>query len=279
MPPTFAPKTADILLDEARVLFTRHFPGHPLVFVERLIAAVTDMFEGRYLDYSQVDLKYHDFDHSLQASSCFLAMLDGRQQAGAKPAFSAREAELGLTAILMHDTGYLHLRSDKDGTGAKYTYTHVLRSCAITASFLPRMGLTAEELDLVVVAIRCTGPSSQVSRLHFPGESAKVIGCMVATADYLGQMAARDYPSDLALLYAEFEESDDFTHVPREKRMFRSAMDLAQRTPAFWDRVVLPKLDSDFLGVYRFLQGADGVNPYIAAINHNLARIRAGELS
>ena len=36
--------------------------------------------------------------------------------------------EFGMLAILMHDTGYLKKRGDNEGTGAKYTLTHVDRS-------------------------------------------------------------------------------------------------------------------------------------------------------
>ena len=125
-------------------------------------------------------------------------------------------------------------------------------------------------------AINCTGPTKQISRLHFQDEVERVIGCALATSDYLGQMAAEDYPDELEILFHEFQESDDFIHLPLAKRMFKSASDLAQRTPDFWTHFVLPKLENDFQGVYRFL--ADpyprGPNAYLEAVERNIAVIR-----
>jgi hypothetical protein len=112
-----------------------------------------------------------------------------------------------------------------------------------------------------------------VQRFHTPEE--QFLACAVASADYLAQMAADDYPSELDLLYAEFTESDDFAGVPPGRRAFKSAADLAARTPKFWIKVVRPKIDKDFLGVHQYLETPDGTNPWIEAIERNLARISA----
>jgi hypothetical protein len=93
---------------------------------------------------------------------------------------------------------------------------------------------------------------------------------MVATADYLAQMSASDYPDELGLLFAEFAESDAFLGLPSSKRIFNSPEQLVAGTSAFWAKVVRPKLEHDFLGVYRFLTLPDGSNPYIDAVEHNL---------
>lgn len=233
------------------------------------------MFAGRFGDFLPIDLGYHDFQHTLQATCCMAEILAGRHTAGITPLIGSRQFELGIAAVLLHDTGYLKTRSDRSGTGAKYTYTHVLRSCAVAASYLPTLGVTLGELDTVLGAIRCTGPTSNIQRIQFPDEIDKLIGCCLASADYLAQMAASDYPDELPLLYREFEESDDFLGVPRSKRVFQSVDDLIRRTPAFWRKVVEPKLRDDFLGVYRFLARPypDGPNPYLNAVEHNIAII------
>jgi hypothetical protein len=179
--------------------------------------------------------------------------------------------------VLLHDTGYLKLRSDTAGTGAKYTYTHVLRSCAVAATYLPTRGFTMEDLDVVLGAIRCTGPTSNIGRLHFKSDSDRLIGCCVATADYLGQMAADDYPEELPLLFREFCESDDYLHVPAERKQFKSVDEMIVKTPAFWRKLVLPKLENEFESVYKYLARPypDGPNPYLDAIERNLVRIQS----
>ena len=50
-----------------------------------------------------------------------------------EPKLNPRLFELAVAAVLLHDSGYLKLRSDNVGTGAKYTYCHVLRSCSFAA--------------------------------------------------------------------------------------------------------------------------------------------------
>jgi hypothetical protein len=178
---------------------------------------------------------------------------------------------------MLHDTGYLKLRSDTQGTGAKYTYTHVLRSCAFTAAYLPRLGASLLEVQDVLSAISCTGPRTEIGHLEFRAPIEKIIGCSIATADYLGQLAAGDYPGELEILFNEFRESDEFYHVPVAERAFHSAQDLVTRTPGFWTHFVRPKLENDFLGLYRFLSDPypHGPNPYLEAIERNMAEIKA----
>ncbi len=259
-----------------RSTYERLYPAGDFAPIATLFADVTDMFAGKYLDYGAIDLTYHDFQHTLQATVCMTELAQGRHDAGAQPACSERQFLLGMTAVLLHDTGYLKLRSDTAGTGAKYTYTHVLRSCAVAATYLPTRGFTMDDLDVVLGAIRCTGPTSNIRRLHFKSDGDRLIGCCVATADYLGQMAADDYPDELAMLFREFTESDDYLHVPIERRLFKSVDEMIAKTPAFWRKLVLPKLENEFESVYKFLARPypDGPNPYLEAIERNLARIQ-----
>jgi hypothetical protein len=127
----------------------------------------------------------------------------------------------------------------------------------------------------VLGAIRCTSPTTQIRRLYFQNPIEGLVGCAVSTADYLGQMSAPNYLDELPLLFAEFEESDNFTGVPPEQRLYRSVDELIAKTPLFWRSSVLPKLDNELLGLYRFLAlpYPDGPNRYIDAVNHNIAVI------
>lgn len=243
--------------------------------LDRVYADVIDLFEGRQPAYGAVDLRYHDLEHTLQATVCLAALLTGTLAAPDAPRLTTRQFELAITAVLLHDAGYLKLRSDSAGTGAKYTFCHVLRSCAFAASYLPSVGANELEISGVLGAINCTGPSKQIGRLHFRDPVEKFIGCALATADYLGQMAAADYPDELGILFAEFTESDDFMHVAPARRLFASAEALTAATPGFWRTLVRPKLEHDFQGVYRYLARPypDGPNDYLAAVERNIRTI------
>lgn len=256
--------------------FAQMYPGASLKWIETIMDDMQRLFEGRHPDYAACDIRYHDFEHTLQATTCITLLLEGRHLAGVEPKLNPRQFELAVAAVLLHDAGYLKLRSDTVGTGAKYTYCHVLRSCSFAASYLPAIGASDFEVEAVLGAINCTGPTKEISRLRFREPVERVIGCALATADYLGQMAATDYPDELEILFEEFQESDDFIHLPPSRRAFKSAAELAERTPLFWQKFVRAKLESDFQAVYRFLARPypGGANAYIEAVERNIAKIK-----
>jgi len=277
MLPPVDTKNASAVAAAVQKIFAANFPSESQQMIERLFADVEMMFAGRYLDYQPVDLGYHDLEHTLQATLCYARLFDGRHRAGVDPVLTSRYFELGLAAALLHDTGYLKLHSDRTGSCAKYTHIHVLRSCAFAASYLPSVGFSLHEIETITGTIRCTGPVSKLAWLYFNTITDQLLGCMLVTADYLGQMAAADYPEELEMLFREFHESDEYFHVPDEDRSFRTAEELITHTPEFWAKFVRSKLDKEFEGVYRFLASPypDGPNPYVEAIERNIALVQA----
>ncbi|MSU22909.1 MAG: hypothetical protein EXS32_03700 [Opitutus sp.] len=256
--------------------FAAMYPDASHVWLRTIFRDMEKLFSGRHPDYGPVDLHYHDFEHTLEATLCLVLLLEGRHAAGVAPRLNSRQFELALASVLLHDAGYLKLRSDTSGTGAKYTFCHVLRSCAFAASYLPVLGANNYEVEAVLGAINCTGPTKEISRLRFREPLEKIVGCSLATADFLGQMAAADYPDELEILFDEFQESDDFIHLPPSRRAFKSCDELKMRTPLFWAKFVLPKLESDFQAVYRFLARPypHGRNAYLEAIEQNIGIIK-----
>jgi hypothetical protein len=274
MPLTTDTTSASNVAEATRRLYLGLYPKVPDQGVRQLFAEADRFFSGQHPDYQASDLKYHDYRHTLQVTVCYADVFAGRH-AREPDALQPRHFLLGLAAALFHDSGYLKARADREGTGAKYTYCHVLRSCALAATHLPALGFSLEEIDTVLGAIRRTGPSAPgtVQRFHSPEE--QFLACAVASADYIAQMAADDYPGELELLYAEFTESDDYAGVPAGRRAFKSVADLVNRTPKFWVKMVRPKIEKDFLAVHRYLEAPDGTNPWLEAIERNLAQISA----
>jgi hypothetical protein len=269
--------SAPAIAAAAQAAFRKMFPRASTGIIDRLFFDVRRMFTGHYLDYQAADLHYHNFEHTLQAALCFVQLLLGRHGTRASPRLTPRQAELGLAAVLMHDTGYLKLRSDRTGTGAKYTHVHVLKSCAFAAAYLPTVGVTPHELVGVLGAIRCTGPNTKIKERHFKTKVEELVGCALVTADYLAQMAAPDYVDKLEFLFKEFREADAFANVPPDLREFKSAEQLIALTPEFWRKDVLPRLKKEYRGLYRFLAQPypRGPNPYLVAIERNIATIKA----
>jgi hypothetical protein len=247
------------------------------MFVPRIFGWAIECFTGSYRDYMAVDALYHDFEHTLQGTLCMARLMQGWHRAGGQPTPTQRTFELGLMAILLHDTGYLKRRGDTEGTGAKYTITHVRRSAEFAAQLMGEKGFSHEDVQAVQNMISCTGVNANLKAIPFQSELEKLTGFALATGDLLGQMAADDYVDKLPELYAEFAEATNFSHDHVHfVASFKSAEDLIQRTPVFWEKFVLAKLDRDFSSLYRFLNEPypDGPNFYLERITANINRLR-----
>ena len=253
------------------------FPGEDQGFVSRSFQWAIDCFSGNCPDYQAIDARYHDLEHTLQGTLCLTRLLLGRHRTGASPALTRQEFELSLLAILLHDTGYLKRREDCEGTGAKYTVTHVARSAEFARDLLLGKGFVRQDMDAVCHMISCTGVDAQLKQIPFQSEAERILGFALATADLLGQMAAADYVEKLPVLYSEFAEAARFSPRPVPfVASFRSADDLMNQTPSFWEKVVWPKLESDFGGLHKFLNQPypSGPNEYLRRIEANIQRLK-----
>jgi len=249
------------------------FPDGDPLFVPQVFGLAVDAFNGRHPGYLPIDTRYHDFEHTLQGTLCLSHLLRGRAHAGASPEISRRTFELAIVAILLHDTGYLKQRADTSGTGAKYTKTHVLRSCQFAEQILAAKNFRPTEIRAVQNMIRCTGMGANTAAIAFDSEEQRIAGYALGTADLLGQMAAEDYVDKLPVLFEEFRESALFNGG--DGMLFQSADDLMRKTPGFWEKYVRPKIERDFLGLYGFLGSPppSGPNAYLERIQMNLSRL------
>jgi hypothetical protein len=183
---------------------------------------------------------------------------------------------LGLLAILLHDTGYLKTHGDTQGTGAKYTLTHVERSADFATRLLGDKGFRPSDIKAVRNMIQCTGVNANLNIIPFQSELERIVSSSLGTSDLLGQMAADDYVEKLPVLYEEFAEAVAFTNDHSQFiASFSTAADLVKKTPAFWDIIVMPKLETQFGSVYRFLNDPypSGRNPYIQRVETNLRKL------
>lgn len=263
---------------EVLAIYGRMFPQGSRTFVTRAFDWAIECFTGHYDGYQAIDARYHDFEHTLQGTLCLAQLLQGRHEAAIQPELTIRMFELGLLAILFHDTGYLKQRGDTEGTGAKYTLIHVARSAAFAEEFLTAKGYVPGDLQAIQNMIRCTGVNADLAAIVFRTELEKIVGLALGTADLLGQMAAHDYVEKLPILYLEFAETARTGGEPAARfAAYTSAEVLMRKTPDFWEGYVRPRIDLEFLGLYKFLNVPypDGPNPYLQRIEDNMARIKA----
>src|ERR1043166_4792488 len=260
---------------EVQKIYRTLFPNGDRNFVPMVFGWARDCFSGNYKDYLPIDARYHDFEHTLQGTLCMARLLHGYNDSKAQPRLAQRMFELGIIAILMHDTGYLKKRDDVEGTGAKYTLIHVNRSVDFPFELLTEKRLPAKEIKAVQNMIRCTGVNVDLASIPFQADWERVVGFALGTADLLGQMAAKDYVDKLPILYTEYAESASYNAGRGTGTgMFSSAQDLMQKTPVFWEKYVQRKINQAFAGLYRFLDTPDGGNFYLNRIQSNLTRLR-----
>lgn len=241
--------------------------------VAQAVSDVAKMFAGNYPGYQAIDTEYHDLDHTLQVTMCMAHLLQGRSKLSVNPALEIRDRELGILAALLHDTGFLKEIGDNSGTGAKYTFVHETRSCVFARKYLPELGLDLSEIEDICCAIQCTGPRSHIGKVSFQREEARQIALLLVTSDYLAQMSAADYLEKLPRLYLEFAEAFERENIPAEKRPYQSLDQLLEMTPGFWRKFVIPLLDGETEGVYHYLSPVGMPNPYLVAIEANLAEL------
>jgi hypothetical protein len=248
-------------------LLNASFPGRSAEFLAAVFNKVCELFAGRFPGYQACDTKFHDLAHTCQATVATMRIFDGQIKSGRPPVVTARDFELAVAASLLHDSGYVKRVGDAEGTGAKYTQTHVERSADFAAKFLPPFGITTDEVRVVRLAIQCTGIQVDTSRLEFRDERERFLGYALGTGDMLGQMAAANYPEQLPLLYREFAEAGIAT--------YSSAPDLIRKTRRFYEGRVQQLLESEWGRVYRLLPHhfGNGRNLYLEAVDRNLGRI------
>ena len=277
MYPLVDTKNPTAVEEEVQSAYLDLFPRGNDLFVPKAFFWAIDCFTGHYRDYQPIDARYHDFEHTLQGTLCMARLLHRREKLGTQPKLTQKMFELGLLAILLHDTGYLKQKGDDEGTGAKYTLVHVNRSVEFAKELMIEKGFALSDAHVVQHMIRCTGVNVDLGSIPFGDEVERQVGYALGTSDLLGQMAAEDYVQKLPILYQEFAESDQYNRGrTKAGSIFTSAEDLLRKTPGFWEHYVQPKIKKDFAGVYLFLNSPfpHGPNPYVEKINANIEQLR-----
>jgi hypothetical protein len=260
----------------ARWLQATAFRGISLSRFRRIMEDVTALFEGRFPGYRSCDTRYHDLEHTLRLIPPFCRMVAGMGKE-ARHRISSRDVELGLIAVLLHDSGYIRTVDDARGTGAKYTFQHIERSVAFARSYLPPLGYTPREHKCVEEMIRCTGVKAEMEQDRFQSKACRSLGYALGTADLLAQMADPSYVEKLPLLFEEFHEAyeheGDVSLAAAGVQRFESAETLIRKTPLFYKHVVLKRFQA-MGNLQTFLEDpGTGRNPFLERIERHMEAI------
>ncbi len=267
------------ILNEIRTIYKENYGEDNIDIIEVVLNDVIDLFYGKRNGFQKCDTEYHDLFHTLQVIPPFIGIIDGWNKSKNIPSISKEFFDLGIITVLLHDTGYIKTEDDIDGSGAKYTFTHVKKSSDFAGFYLPRIGLEKHKISAVQNIIMCTGMKINVDNILFNSEEERIIGYTLGTADLLGQMSDIDYLEKLPLLYNEFEEAYYYEGIEKLRErgatVYESAEDLKREAPHFYEIEVkgrLKKLGS----MYKYLtyHFRDSRNYYIEAIEENMKRIK-----
>jgi HD superfamily phosphodiesterase len=196
------------------------------------------LFQGKFPGYRACNTEYHDLSHTLEVTLAMARMMHGAVPND--PALSARHLMIGLAAALFHDAGYIQELEDVDGTGAKYTSTHVLRSADFLKRHAGQYEFLTEEIRAGMAMIVLTDLMVDPATVPFDNETFRQVGEMLAAADLLAQLADRTYLEKLLFLYREFKEGGIGG--------YRNERDLLERTIGFYDAIAnrLGRLSIDY---------------------------------
>lgn len=261
------------LLGEADAAIDRALIG-------RAFDVFSHLYAGTLPGYHGCETLYHDMQHALDVTLACARMLAGHERmhtAGER--LGAPRLTLGVIVALFHDAGYIRRRQDRRcWHGAQYTLHHVARGGRLLSHFLAQEG-HGDWARRAVKLIHFTGYEIPLDQIRLDDPHDQRLGHLIGTADLIAQMSDRVYLEKCRdYLYEEFElggltqkrHADGSVEV-----LFESSQDLLRKTPVFYAGMVKKRLDTDFRASYRFLEPLfDGGNPYLQAIERNMAYLR-----
>ena len=266
--------------DAVLTLFAGRFPGADFMPLARAFDDLAALFGGSYPGYLACDTLYHDIRHTLDMTLAMARLIDGHERScAAAERLGARRAMLGVIVALLHDTGYLKRSSESEvENGAVFTKVHVSRSADFVTTYLPRIGFAAEA-QVAARLVHFTGYEMEIEDIRVDDQKDRLLGCMVGTADLLGQMSDRMYLEKCReFLYREFVVGGIARETlpdGREMVRYASPEDLVLKTPGFYEYVARARIDRKLGGVDRFASAHfDGQNLYQAEIDRNMDFLR-----
>jgi hypothetical protein len=266
----------DRVRDAVLALLAARYPGADLAPLRRAFDEVKSLFLGTFPGYLSCDTPYHDLRHTLDMTLAMARLLDGHDRShAAAERIGARRAMLGMVVALLHDSGYMKRASEAHiENGAVFTKIHVSRSADFLSRYLPQLGF-AEEAPAAAKLVHFTGYEMDIDDIMLHDPKDRLLGCLVGTADLIGQMSDRMYLEKCReFLYPEFV----WGHIAREKLAdgreivrYASPDDLMLKTPGFYEYVARARIEKKLGGADRYAEAHfDGPSLYQSEIDRNM---------
>jgi len=234
----------DVVLNEIVAIIGHINPDFKETATIRLAFLETvRLYEGDFPGYRACNTEYHDLRHTTNTALAITRLIHGATLEGHH--LDQRQVVLALITALIHDAGYIQKEDDLEGTGAKYTATHVSRSIAFFEDFAPELGMNSKEISDGRAMILYTDLGLPLEEITFETPTGEFLGRMLSAADLLAQMADRTYLEKLLFLYREFKEAG--------VGGYSGERHLLEQTVDFYDAVA-QRLENTFDRAYDYMQ-------------------------
>ena len=248
---------------EVQTILSTISPDYETTVVDAAFKLIVDLYEGRYPGYQACNTDYHDLHHITDTFLAMVRLIHGAICQG--HTLSSRSINLGLIATLFHDSGYIQEVDDTEGTGGKYTLTHVKRSMDLLKKLGPNLPLSEADIAAGQSMILYTDLAVDFVTIETASAEDELMGKMLGVADLIAQVSDRVYLEKLPFLYREFKES--------QIGQYKDEIDLLRKTVGFFgfidNRVeaLLPETDNFLVEHFR-LRWHINKNLYTTAIAH-----------
>ncbi len=233
----------DAVLDEILAIIHQITPDTDIATIRLAFLETVRLYNGEFPGYRACNTEYHDLRHTTDTALTLTRLIHGAILEG--HLLDRRQITLGLIAALFHDSGYIQRKEDLEGTGAKYTATHVSRSMDFFSDTAAGLGLNAAEIDEGRSMILFTDLSVDTEQVSFETPQGAFLGSMLGAADLLAQLSDRTYLEKLLFLYREFKEAGIGDYSGERH--------LLEQTVEFYDTVSL-RLEATLSKAYNFMQ-------------------------
>ncbi len=233
----------DAVLDEILAILNQFAPGANTATLRLAFLETVRLYKGEYPGYKACNTEYHNLRHTTDTALSMTRLIHGAFLEG--HTLERQQIILGVIAALFHDSGYIQKEGDREGTGAKYTLTHVNRSMDFLAAAAPAFGFSGADIRAGRSMILLTDLSVDPESVEFETPNGEFLGKMLAAADLLAQLSDRTYLEKLLFLYREFKEAGIGDYSGERH--------LLEQTVHFYD-MVAHRLDSIFDKGLQFMQ-------------------------
>ncbi len=261
----FEDNSSHTILKETEKIFSYHYDATCFRNVEKCLWKINELFYGDFPGFMACNTEYHDLEHTEEVFLATARLIDGFNIAGEK--IDQHLALCLLIAALMHDAGYIQEEWDNNGTGAKYTITHVERGIEFVKKYQADFCIDKNDIDLIGRIIKATEFSMDFDSIEYKSPEEKIAGSILGTADLMGQMANRAYLEKLLFLYYEFKEAG----IPG----YDTEFDILRKTIGFY-QITMDRMKTAFSNHYRYALNhfkkrfAVANNLYTEAIDANI---------